>query len=56
MKHLDKIAYAATLLMIAAPAIAGDVRQTPVPIAGAGLAAIALVGIGYRALKSRINR
>jgi hypothetical protein len=56
MKRFEQIAFAVGLLVLADPALAGNVVQTPAPIAGVGLGAIALVGLGYRALKSRINR
>jgi hypothetical protein len=40
---------------IASPAFAGPAAPAPAPIAGAGIGAILLVGIGYRALKARIK-
>ncbi len=43
------------LLTEAAPAFAG-LPATPAPIAGVGLGAIALIGLGYRALKRRAQR
>lgn len=55
MKHLDKIAFAGLFAAMADPVLAG-VRQVPAPIAGVGIAAVALIGFGYRALKSRIGR
>lgn len=55
MKHLEKIAFAGALLALADPALAGIVERTPAPIAGIGIGAVALIGLGYRALKSRIN-
>jgi hypothetical protein len=30
--------------------------ETPAPVAGIGIGAVALIGFGYRALKSRIGR
>ena len=42
------------MLATAAPAFAG--RTVPAPIAGVGVGAVLLMGLGYRALKSRINR
>ena len=56
MNRLEQVAYATALLFIADPALAGRIVQTPAPIAGIGLGAVALIGLGYRALKSRINR
>ena len=43
------------LATIASPAFAGVV-VTPAPVAGLGLGAVVVIGIGYRALKRRINR
>jgi hypothetical protein len=55
MRHLEKLVFAGTLLALAEPAFAGTVTQVPAPIVGVGLGAVALIGLGYRALKSRIN-
>lgn len=55
MRHIEKIVFAGALLALADPALAGQLRQTPAPIAGLGIGAVALIGLGYRALKSRIN-
>lgn len=55
MKHLEKFAFAGALLVLADPALAGLAVRTPAPIAGIGIGAVALIGLGYRALKSRIN-
>lgn len=56
MKHLEKLGYAVVLFAMADPALAGAIVRTPAPIAGVGIGAVALIGFGYRALKSRINR
>ena len=45
----------AILLTEAGPAFAG-LPATPAPIAGVGLGAVALIGLGYRALKRRAER
>lgn len=42
------------LIVAADPALAGR-PLTPAPIAGIGIGAVALIGFGYRALKSRIR-
>jgi hypothetical protein len=55
MTLTEKFALAATLMIAASPAFAGT-RVVPAPIAGAGIGAVLLVGLGYRALKSRIGR
>lgn len=54
MSRIEKIAFGLVMLSAAAPAFAG--RAVPAPIAGAGIGAVFLVGVGYRALKSRIGR
>lgn len=54
---MNRIAYALLtigLLVAADPALAGTVG-TPAPVAGIGIGAVALIGFGYRALKSRIR-
>lgn len=43
-------------VMIADPAYAGTIVRTPAPVAGLGVGAIALLGMGYRALKGRMNK
>jgi hypothetical protein len=55
MARIEKISIALVLLASASPAFATTVYQTPAPIAGLGIGAVALVGLGYRALKKRIN-
>ncbi len=53
--HAFTAAAFAILLTEAAPAFAG-ITPTPAPIAGIGLGAVALIGLGYRALKRRAGR
>jgi hypothetical protein len=55
MNRIEKVALAIAFLAAADPALAG-LPQTPAPVAGIGIGAIALIGFGYRALKSRIGR
>jgi len=55
MNRTEKVIYGLMLLAIAAPAFAGRENMAPAPIAGVGIGAVALIGIGYRALKRRIN-
>ena len=55
MTRLERIAIGLTLVSAASPAFAGPAEQVPAPIAGVGIGAVLLVGIGYRALKRRIN-
>ena len=54
MRRLENLTFGLALLACASPAFAG--QPVPAPIAGIGIGAVVLVGIGYRALKSRINR
>jgi hypothetical protein len=54
MSRIEKIMFAMAMLSAASPAFAG--RTVPAPVAGAGIGAVLLIGIGYRALKSRIGR
>jgi len=56
MDRVERIAVAVVLGSLAAPVFAGPVAQTPAPIAGLGIGAVALMGFGYRALKHRLNR
>jgi len=55
MNHIDKLAFGTVLLAAASPAFAGTVGAAPAPIAGIGIGAVALIGLGYRALKRRMN-
>ena len=55
MSRNEKAVLVIALLSAASPAFAG-VQVVPAPVAGAGIGAVLLVGIGYRALKSRIGR
>ena len=55
MNRIEKLTLALALLAAADPALAGIVVRTPAPIAGVGIGAVALIGLGYRALKSRIK-
>jgi len=55
MSRVEKIVLALTILGAASPAFAGISSPVPAPVAGMGIGAVVLVGIGYRALKRRIN-
>lgn len=56
MKYLLPLMTAAGgAALIASPAMAGTI-PTPLPIAGAGLVALAGLGVGYRLLKRRFDR
>jgi len=56
MSRIEKIVFGLGLLSSASTAFAGEIRPVPAPIAGLGIGAVLLVGVGYRALKSRIGR
>ena len=52
-RKIETILFGVALAVSASPAFAG--RPVPAPIAGIGIGAVVLVGIGYRALKARIK-
>ena len=54
MSRIEGIIIGLVMLGAATPAFAGG-APVPAPIAGVGIGAVMLVGIGYRALKRRIN-
>lgn len=54
MSRIEKIAFGLVMLAPAAPAFAGT--NVPAPIAGVGIGAVFLIGLGYRTLKGRIGR
>ena len=54
MSRVEQMVLGLALLGAASPAFAGI--QTPAPVAGIGIGAVVLVGIGYRALKGRIAK
>ena len=54
MSRIEKIVLGLAMLNAATPAFAG--RVVPAPVAGVGIGAVLLIGVGYRALKSRIGR
>ena len=56
MARIEKISIALVLLASASPAFATTVSADfRLQFAGLGIGAVALVGLGYRALKKRIN-
>jgi hypothetical protein len=54
LKIFDTAAFVAMAFSLATAAHAGMV--TPAPVAGVGIGALALLGLGYRALRKRIDR
>ena len=56
MTRIEKLSFAVVLASLATPAFAGSTAPVPGPIAGVGVGAVVLIGIGYKALKSRIGR
>ena len=56
MKYgLDLVVFSALSAFAAAPVLAG-ITPTPAPVAGVGIAAFAVLGLGYRALRKRIDK
>jgi len=56
MSRVEKIMIGLALVAAATPAFAGGAAPVPAPLAGVGIGAVLLVGVGYRALKRRIDR
>jgi len=54
MGRVEAVVFGLALATAASPAFAG-LLQTPAPVAGIGIGAVVLVGIGYRAVKARIK-
>lgn len=55
MSRNEKAVLAMALLIAASPAFAGP-QVVPAPVAGVGIGAVFLIGVGYRALRGRIGR
>ena len=55
MIRIESILYGVALAALSVPAFAGPVNPAPAPIAGIGIGAVALIGIGYRALRIRLR-
>lgn len=56
MNRVEKLAFGLALAGTAGPALAGVGQPLPAPVAGVGIGAVLLVGLGYRTLKGRIRR
>lgn len=54
MTRIEKISWAIVMVAMADPASAAV--GTPAPVVGIGAGALAVIGMGYRALKRHINR
>jgi len=54
MSRIETLVFGLALVALSTPAFAG-VAPSPAPIAGVGLGAVLLVGVGYRALKKRVR-
>jgi len=54
MARFETISFAIALAAVSSPAFAGN-QGAPAPIAGAGVGAVVLIGLGYRALKRRFR-
>jgi hypothetical protein len=55
MNRIEKISFGVMLAGLAGPAFA-SAPAVPAPIAGIGVGAVVLLGLGYRALKGRLSR
>jgi len=55
MSRNEKVALSMALLSAASPAFAG-VNTVPAPVAGVGIGAVFLIGVGYRVLRGRTTR
>ena len=55
MTRIEKIVFSVALISSASPAFA-YVYGSPAPVAGVGIGAVVLIGMGYRAIKGRIGR
>jgi hypothetical protein len=55
MTRIEKISACVVLASLASPAFATP-AGAPAPIAGIGIGAVALIGLGYRVLKKRTER
>ena len=55
MSRTERICFGVAVAALSTPAFAGGNPGAPAPIVGIGLGAAVLVGIGYRAIKSRIR-
>jgi hypothetical protein len=55
MTRIVYLGLAGVAALSAVPAYA-SVAVTPAPVAGIGIGAIAVIGLGYRALKKRLHR
>ena len=56
MNRIERISFGIVIAGLSSPALAGAVAPVPAPIAGVGIGAVVLIGLGYRALKGRISR
>jgi hypothetical protein len=55
MDRIEKVALGIAFLAAADPVLAGGAAPSPAPAIGIGIGAVALIGLGYRALKGRIK-
>jgi hypothetical protein len=55
VNRTERMIFGLALVGSASPAFAGG-QPVPAPIAGVGIGAVLLVGIGYRALRARITK
>jgi len=55
MRRIETISLGLALAILSSPALAGGAQGAPAPIAGVGVGAVVLIGLGYRALKRRFR-
>jgi hypothetical protein len=55
MSRIETICFGVAVAALSTPAFAGNNPGAPAPLLGVGVGAAVLVGIGYRAIKSRIR-
>jgi hypothetical protein len=55
MGRIETVLFGLAVAAVSSPAFAGE-NPVPAPIAGVGIGAVLLVGVGYRALKARIKK
>ena len=56
MTRIEKLSWAMVLIAMSDPAFAVPAAATPAPVVGIGAGALAVIGMGYRALKRHLNR
>jgi hypothetical protein len=55
MTRIETISFGIALAVMASPVFAGPANPAPAPVAGVGVGAALLIGLGYRAIKKRFR-